>query len=98
MPSFRVTMTIGTLAFGVAPASIVPKAAAAARQLTTVEAADVAVVNGAARVTIRFTGDDNNQARRVATHTVLELGRHAVISIALVTRRDGGRWTLVSPA
>lgn len=98
MPSFRVTMTVGTLVPGVAPGRIVPLAAAAARELTTVEASDVAVVSGAARVTVRFTGEDDTQARQVATHTVRVLRESATVVTWLVTRRDGGRWMPVSPA
>jgi hypothetical protein len=98
MPSYRVTMTIGTVTPGISPARIVPLAAAAARQLTTVEASDVAVVSGAARVTVRFSGEDDAHARRVALHTVTQLRVSATVSTWLVTRRDGGRWMPVSPA
>jgi len=91
-------MTVGVLAPGVAPARIVPITAAAVRQLTTVEAADIAVIRGAAHVTVRFTGDDDEHARQVAAHTVVELGQYAVVGAVRVTRRDGGSWLPVSRA
>lgn len=91
-------MTIGMLALGVSPADIVPIAASAVRELATVEASDVAVVSGAARVTVRYSGEDDDQARGVASHTVTALQQSATVLTWLVTRRAGGRWMPVSPA
>lgn len=91
MPSFRVTMTIGALAVGTAPASVVPAAAAAVRQLTTVEASDVAVVSGSARVTVRFTAEDET-VQRIAVHAVESTRTIAEVVTWRVTRRDGARW------
>ncbi|HEY0258577.1 MAG TPA: hypothetical protein VGC18_01885 [Lacisediminihabitans sp.] len=96
MPSFRVIMTIGALAAGTAPQSVVPTAAAAAATLTTVEAADLAVVSGSARVTIRFTGEDDT-ALAIARRTVEGTRAVAEVVSFLVTRRDGGRWYPVAP-
>lgn len=91
-------MVIGNLKPGVSPAKIVPMAASATRELTTVEASDVAVVSGAARVTVRFTGEDDAHARQVARHTVDVMRTTAVIVTSQLTRRDGGRWFPVIPA
>ncbi len=89
-------MTVGMLAQGVSPARIVPSAAAVVRELATVEASDLAVVGGCARVTVRFTGDDDDHAQRVAAHAVAGLRRSAQVVTWFVTRRDGGRWNPVS--
>ncbi|MEA9986007.1 MULTISPECIES: hypothetical protein [Subtercola] len=92
MPSFRVTVMIGALKTGVAPPSLVPRAAAAARTLTTVEASDLAVVSGSARITVRFTGDDAAHAFIVADAVLSELRSLAEVVTYQVTRRQGGRW------
>lgn len=92
MPSFRVTATIGRLRPGVAPASVLPSAADAARDLATVESFDVGVVSGEARITVRFTADDEVQARRVADHVLATTGALAELSRVGLTRRYGARW------
>ncbi len=98
MPSYRVTMTIGALLPGTRPERVVPSATAAVRELTTVEAGDLAVVSGSARVTVRFTGDDDVHARIVADHGVTAMRRIAEVVACRITRRDGGTWSPVSPA
>jgi len=88
-------MIIGALQPGNAPASVLPTAAAAAAELTTVEASDLALVKGSPRVTVRFTADDAEQAvgigRRVieATRTVAD----PVSSV--VTERVQGSWVAI---
>lgn len=52
MPSFRVTMTVGALRPGVPADRVLPSAADAAAELTTVEASSVNVVRGEARLTV----------------------------------------------
>lgn len=91
MPSFRVTMTIGALARGVAPATVLPSAARAVGELTTVEASDLAVVSGTPRVTVRFTAEDET-ARRIAAHAVESTRGIADVVTWRITRRDGSRW------
>jgi hypothetical protein len=95
MPSFRVTLTVGTLRPGVDPSSIVPTAAAAARMLTTVEASDLAVVAGAARVTVRFTADDAELAAQIGANVAAQTSRSAEVEAWKVTERVGGRWYVV---
>jgi hypothetical protein len=92
MPSFRVTMTIGALRSGVAPDVVVPHAAAAAAELTTVEASDVAVVAGQARVTVRFTADDSELAVQIADHVVAATDAVAQPVSHTITERVKGRW------
>ena len=65
-PPDRVTAAaIGLPQPGVAAPDVLPQAVAVAEALTTVEAHDVAVVRGQARVTVRFQADDDQIARRV---------------------------------
>ncbi len=66
MPSYRVSLAVGLLQPGVDPADVLPAAADAARELTTVESYDVGVVRGRARITVRFLADDDAAAHRVA--------------------------------
>jgi hypothetical protein len=92
MPSYRVLLSIGALQPGVRPDAVLPAAAAAAAERTTVEASDLAVVAGSARATVRFTADDGD--------TALDIGRHVVERTRLVadpvswqvTERVKGRW------
>lgn len=98
MPSYRVVLTIGMLASGVDPAAIVPAAADAARSQTTVEASDLAVVGGQARVTVRFTGDDDQHAGSVAADVIGRMSALAEILAWRITRCDRGDWTSVSEA
>jgi len=95
MPSFRVTLTVGLLRPGVDPSSIVPAAAAAARMLTTVEASDLAVVSGTARVTVRFIAEDAELARQIGEHVASQTAQSAAVDAWKVTERVGARWYVV---
>lgn len=95
MPSYRVTIGIGSLAPGVSPDTVLPAAAAAAAELAVVEASDLAVVAGAPRITVRFTEDDDAAALGVG-HRVVQ--RTALVADPLtwvVMVREKGRWYLV---
>lgn len=92
MPSYRVTSVIGMLRPGVRPETVLPAAVAAGTELTTVEASDVSVVAGQARITVRFTADDDPAAARVADHVCATTGALADLGTVTLTRRYGGRW------
>jgi hypothetical protein len=92
MPSFRVTVTIGALRPGVDPESVLPFAAAAAARSAVVEASDLAVVRGAARILVRYTADDVDAGWRIGSGVVRELASVAEPAAWVVTVRDGGRW------
>lgn len=92
MASYRVTLTIGRLAPGVAPDAVLPAAAEAAAEEVTVEARDVAVVRGEARLVVRFSADSDHQAARVADLVATATTRLAEVQRAALTRRDGGAW------
>ena len=92
MPSFRVTLTVGALAPGVSPGSVLPRAAAAAGEFTTVESSDIAVVAGQARVIVRFTGEDEELAAQIGSHVANSVSSFATVAGFNVTQRVGNRW------
>lgn len=92
MPSFRVIVAVGRLRPGVVAASVETSAADAARELAVVEATSVDVVRGEARLTVRFTTDQAEDALRVAEHTVAGIRVRAEVMSWRVTERVGGRW------
>ncbi|ARU51059.1 hypothetical protein CBR64_05710 [Cellulosimicrobium cellulans] len=92
MPSYRVTLAVGLLRPGADPEAVLPAAAAAARDLTTVEAYDVGVVRGEARVTVRFLADTDAAAHDVADAVEAGVRAHAATSGGRLTRRWGARW------
>ncbi|MCA5894258.1 hypothetical protein LEP48_12995 [Isoptericola sp. NEAU-Y5] len=92
MPSYRVSLAVGLLQPGVDPADVLPAAAGAARELVTVEAWDVGVVRGRARITVRFTAASDDEA-----HGVADAVRDRVEVLAdtfggQLTRRWGHHW------
>ncbi|TFD87996.1 hypothetical protein E3T61_12790 [Cryobacterium lactosi] len=92
MPSYRVIMTIGALQPGVRPDAVLPAAAAAAAERTTVEASDLAVVAGSARATVRFTADGGDAALTIGDHVVARTRLVAMPVTWLITERVQGRW------
>lgn len=92
MPSYRVSAAVGLLRPGTAAADVLPEAVATARELVTVEAFDVAVVRGEARVTVRFEAGDDAAARRAGWAVLARLDELAEIRGRAVTRRFGSRW------
>ena len=92
MTSYSVIMTIGALQPGVRPDAVLPAAAAAAAERTTVEASDLAVVAGSARATVRFTADDGTAALAIGDHVVAQTRLVAAPVTWLVTERVKGRW------
>lgn len=92
MPTYRITLAVGRLARGVAPETVLPAAADAARARVTVEASDLAVVRGEARVTVRYTADDDGQAVDVARRVRAIVSGLANVSSPVLSRRYGSRW------
>ncbi len=95
MPSFRVTLTIGALRPGVSPDTVLPAAAEAVAEVTTLEASSVAVVRGEARITVRFTADEDELAWQIALHAAAVTGRLAEVLDIRVTRRSQQKWLTV---
>lgn len=96
MPSYRFSATIGALRPGVAAARLLPELTDDARTLAVVEASSIAVVRGEARVVIRFTGDDDPDARSIALGIFGLAGELAELSAPELTRRIGNRWIAVA--
>ncbi|WP_029290867.1 hypothetical protein [Cellulomonas sp. HZM] len=92
MPSYRVSADVGLLQPGTQPQDVLPAAVDVAREGATVEAFDVAVVRGRARVTVRYECADDLTARRVGWEVLARLDELADISGRSVTRRWGNRW------
>ena len=92
MPSYRVSAAVGLLRPGTAAPDVLPEAVAAARELVTVEAFDLGVVRGEARVTVRFQAADDATARRAGWAVLARLDELADIHGRAVTRRFGNRW------
>jgi len=92
VPSYRVTASVGLLRPGTSAPDVLPEAVAAARALTTVEAYDVGVVRGRARVTVRFEADGDEGARRVGWAVLERLDELAETTDGRLLRRYGNRW------
>jgi hypothetical protein len=92
VPSYRVSAAVGLLQPGVEAPDVLPQAVLVAESFTTVEAFDVSVVRGQARVTVRFEAVDDQTARRVGWAVLARLDELADISGRSVTRRFGSRW------
>lgn len=95
MTSYRVVLVVGLLEPGVDPADVLPAAAAAALAVTKVEARDVAVVAGDARVVVRYLASDDPAARRIGDRVLARVRELAQVGRATVDRRDGPRWVPV---
>jgi hypothetical protein len=92
MPSYRVTLEIGALGPGVNPARILPAAKAAAQTLTVVEAADVSVVAGRARIVVRFASEDGEVAAQIGRHVASIVQELAVVERLSITERVKSAW------
>ena len=77
---------------GTEPEAVLPAAAGAARERTTVESYDVAVVRGAARITVRFTAEDAPAALDVARAVHAAVAALAGTGSPDLARRYGPRW------
>ncbi len=92
MPSYRARAFVGLLRPGVAAPDVLPRAADVARELTDLEAADIEVVRGRARITVRYQAADDQSARTVGWAVLHRLDELAEIEGRAVTRRFGNRW------
>jgi len=83
-------MAIGAL-YGPADA-VLPAARGAAIGLAVLEAADLQVVRGEARVVVRFTADDREIAAQVGEHVASVTSTAAEVTGWRLTERVGGSW------
>ena len=92
MPSFRVTLVIGALQPDVAPARVLPAASDAALELAVVEASDVQVVSGQARVIVRFAAESREIATQIGSHVASSVAQIARVENWRVTERVKSAW------
>ncbi|WP_420368361.1 hypothetical protein [Curtobacterium sp. L1-20] len=95
MPSYRVTLAVGALAPGTAPDAVLPEAARLVAESTVVEAQDVRLLRGVPCAVVRYEAPSDDAAAAVADHAVAGLTPTVEVRSAVVTRRDGARWTPV---
>lgn len=96
MPSYRVTLAVGALAPGTAPDAVLPEAARLVAELAVVEAKDVRLIRGVPCAVVRFEAGEDVLAEAIAEHAVDGLRPIVEIRSAVVTRRDGNRWTPIA--
>lgn len=92
MPSYRVRMVVSQLRPGVDPADVLPAAAAAARELTAVEANHLEIRQGRPILTVRFDAPDDLAASQVGRAVVDRVDTMVDVEVSRVTRRYGARW------
>lgn len=95
MPSYRVVLTVGRVHPGGNAQAVLPAAAGAVEELTTVEAKSVGVRRGRAEATVRFTASDDEIAKQIAPVAADGAGAHAEILAVALRRQAGTRWLLV---
>jgi hypothetical protein len=96
VPSYRFSAAVGALCPGIRAAALLPTLTTDVRTLAVVEASSVDIVRGQARVIIRFTGDDDTDARSIALG-IFGLARElAELGSPELDRRVGNRWVPVS--
>lgn len=86
------TLAVGALRPGASPDEVLPTAKEAVLELAVVEAADVQVVSGQARIVVRFTADDGEVASQIGGHAASSVGRLVEVNSWRVTERVGSRW------
>ncbi|PHP51702.1 FMN-dependent dehydrogenase [Actinomyces ruminis] len=91
MPSYRTILTVTDLLPGHGPQDVEAAARAAVTASTTLEAFQVDVVRGRPRVTIRFTGADDTEARTVHRRTVAGVREVAVVPQQALAKVAGRR-------
>ena len=91
MPSYRSILTIGALRPGHGPQAVEDAARSAVTASTTLESFQVDVVSGAPRVTVRFTGTDDTDAREVHDRTTTAVRKVAAAPRAVLAKVVSGR-------
>lgn len=92
MTSYRLSLILGLLHRGTSPEAVLPAAAAAARDLTEVEAYDLGIVSGEARITVRYLAEDDDKAAEVARAVHAAASTLVEVNGAVLVRRYGPKW------
>lgn len=96
MPSYRVVLTVGRVHPGRNAQAVLPSAADAVAELTTVEAKSVGVRQGRAEATVRFEASDDEIAKQIAPAAARAAGDQAEVLGMALRRQAGTRWPLVA--
>ena len=97
MPSYRSILTVNALKAGHSPKDVESAARSAVKQTTVLESFQIDVVRAEPRVTVRFTGSDDAEARDVHADIVDAVGRVAGVERAWQAVVVGGRSVPLSP-
>jgi hypothetical protein len=95
MPSYRVVLTVGRVHPGGNAQAVLPAAANAVGEVTTVEAKSVGIRQGQAEATVRFAATDDEIAKQIAPVAAQGAGVHAEILAIALRRQNGTRWPLI---
>lgn len=85
-------MVVGLMHPGVDPADVLPAAADAAREHTTVEASELDILRGRPRLTVRYEALDDLTAATVGRAVVARVDEMVDVEGSRITRRFGARW------
>ncbi|BDA63427.1 FMN-dependent dehydrogenase [Actinomyces capricornis] len=91
MPSYRSILTVTALRPGRDPRDVETAARSAVKATTVLESFDVGIVAGRPRVTVRFTGVDDAEAREVHERVLAAVRQDATVPQAVLARVSGGR-------
>lgn len=92
MPSYRAILPIGDVRPGHSPEEVMDSAVAAVSSIATVEHTDIQILSGVPRIVVRFTIDDDVDARFVAGAMKDAVSRVAATGAGRLLLRRGGRW------
>ena len=90
------TLVVGALRPGTDPSRVLPTAKDAALELAVVEASDVQVVGGQARIIIRFAADEGEIAAQIGAHVASTVDDVAHVEKWSITERVKNLWVPVA--
>ena len=92
MPSYRAILPIGDLHPGHGPEEVMDSAVAAVSSIATVEHTDIQILSNVPQIVVRFSLDDDGDARVVADAMQDAVSRVATTGPGRLLLRRGGRW------
>lgn len=98
MPSYRAILPIGEVHPGQHPEMVLDSAVAAVSSITTVEHTDIQILSNVPQIVVRFTADDDADARFASSAMADAVSRVATTGTMRLLLRRGGRWVPVRPA
>lgn len=92
MPSYRAILPIGDLHPGHGPEEVMESAVAAVSSIATVEHTDIQILSNVPQIVVRFSLDDDADARAAADAMQDAVSRVATTGPGRLLLRRGGRW------